>query len=60
MYQFFVLDFNDQAMNRFVEHRMLITFKELWDDCHWHFKKYSDLDETCANPPNLLVGCDED
>ncbi|TYK09603.1 CACTA en-spm transposon protein [Cucumis melo var. makuwa] len=24
----FVLDFNDQAMNRFVEHQMLITFKE--------------------------------
>ncbi|TYJ96926.1 CACTA en-spm transposon protein [Cucumis melo var. makuwa] len=25
---FFVLDFNDQAMNRFVEHQMLSTFKE--------------------------------
>ncbi|KAL0546258.1 hypothetical protein IC582_016164 [Cucumis melo] len=26
--RFFVLDFNDQAMNRFVEHQMLTTFKE--------------------------------
>ncbi|KAA0061255.1 CACTA en-spm transposon protein [Cucumis melo var. makuwa] len=25
---FFVLDFNDQAMNRFVEHQILSTFKE--------------------------------
>ncbi|KAA0056437.1 CACTA en-spm transposon protein [Cucumis melo var. makuwa] len=25
---FFVLDFNDQAINRFVEHQMLSTFKE--------------------------------
>ncbi|TYK21878.1 CACTA en-spm transposon protein [Cucumis melo var. makuwa] len=25
---FFVLDFNDQAMNRFVEHQMLTSFKE--------------------------------
>ncbi|KAA0037206.1 gamma-aminobutyrate transaminase POP2 [Cucumis melo var. makuwa] len=28
----FVLDFNDQAMNRFVEHQMLTTFKEFRDD----------------------------
>ncbi|KAA0047059.1 gamma-aminobutyrate transaminase POP2 [Cucumis melo var. makuwa] len=33
---------NDQAMNRFVEHQMLSTFKEFRDDCHTHFKKYSD------------------
>ncbi|TYK29178.1 gamma-aminobutyrate transaminase POP2 [Cucumis melo var. makuwa] len=58
--QFFVLDFNDQAMNRFIEHQMLDTFKVFRDDCHRHFKKYSDLEEARANPPHLLVGCDED
>uniref|UniRef100_A0A9I9EAI8 CACTA en-spm transposon protein n=1 Tax=Cucumis melo TaxID=3656 RepID=A0A9I9EAI8_CUCME len=35
---FFVLDFNDQAMNRFVEHQMLRTFKEFQGDCHKNFK----------------------
>ncbi|TYK16353.1 CACTA en-spm transposon protein [Cucumis melo var. makuwa] len=56
----FVLDFNDHAMNRFVEHQMLTTFKEFWADCHRHFKKYSDPEEARANPPNALVGRDED
>ncbi|KAA0063477.1 CACTA en-spm transposon protein [Cucumis melo var. makuwa] len=56
----FVLDFNDQAMNRFVEHQMLTTFKEFRADCHRHFKKYSDPKEARANPPNALVGHDED
>ncbi|TYK21531.1 CACTA en-spm transposon protein [Cucumis melo var. makuwa] len=56
----FVLDFNDQAMNRFVEHQMLTTFKEFRADCHRHFKKYSDSEEARANPPNVLVGRDED
>uniref|UniRef100_A0A9I9E2X7 CACTA en-spm transposon protein n=1 Tax=Cucumis melo TaxID=3656 RepID=A0A9I9E2X7_CUCME len=56
----FVLDFNDQAMNRFVEHQMLTTFKEFRADCHRHFKKYSDPEEARANPPNALVGRDED
>uniref|UniRef100_A0A9I9E854 CACTA en-spm transposon protein n=1 Tax=Cucumis melo TaxID=3656 RepID=A0A9I9E854_CUCME len=50
----FVLDFNDQAMNRFVEHQMLMTFKEFRTDCHRHFKKYSDPEEARANPPNAL------
>uniref|UniRef100_A0A9I9E4Z1 DUF4216 domain-containing protein n=1 Tax=Cucumis melo TaxID=3656 RepID=A0A9I9E4Z1_CUCME len=58
--RFFVLDFNDQAMNRFVEHQMLTTFKEFRADCHKHFKKYSDPEEARANPPNALVGRDED
>ncbi|KAA0053094.1 gamma-aminobutyrate transaminase POP2 [Cucumis melo var. makuwa] len=58
--QFFVLDFNDQALNRFVEHQMLSFFIEFRDDCHRHFKKYSDPKEACANPPHLLVGRDED
>uniref|UniRef100_A0A9I9EI85 CACTA en-spm transposon protein n=1 Tax=Cucumis melo TaxID=3656 RepID=A0A9I9EI85_CUCME len=55
----FVLDFNDRAMNRFVEHQMLTTFKEFRTDCHRHFKKYSDPEEARANPPNALVGRDE-
>ncbi|KAA0054429.1 CACTA en-spm transposon protein [Cucumis melo var. makuwa] len=58
--RFFVLDFNDQAMNRFLEHQMLSTFKEFQDDYHRHFKKYSNPDEAQANPPNILVGRDED
>ncbi|KAA0025379.1 CACTA en-spm transposon protein [Cucumis melo var. makuwa] len=56
----FVLDFNDQVMNRFVEHQMLTTFKEFRVDCHRHFKKYSGPEEARANPPNALVGRDED
>ncbi|TYJ99419.1 CACTA en-spm transposon protein [Cucumis melo var. makuwa] len=58
--QLFVLDFNDQVMNRFVEHQMLTTFKEFRIDCHRHFKKYSDPEEARANPPNTLVGRHED
>ncbi|KAA0055175.1 CACTA en-spm transposon protein [Cucumis melo var. makuwa] len=50
----FVLDFNDQAMNRFVEHQMLTTFKEFRVDCYKYFKKYSDQEEARANPPNAL------
>ncbi|KAA0036796.1 CACTA en-spm transposon protein [Cucumis melo var. makuwa] len=50
----FVLDFNDQAMNRLVEHQMLTTFKKFRTDCHRHFKKYSDSEEARANPPNAL------
>ncbi|KAA0046852.1 CACTA en-spm transposon protein [Cucumis melo var. makuwa] len=58
--RFFVLDFNDQAMNRFIEHQMLSTFKELWNDCHKHFKKYREHEEARTNPPHILVGRDED
>ncbi|KAA0054290.1 CACTA en-spm transposon protein [Cucumis melo var. makuwa] len=55
--RFFVLDFNDQAMNRFVQHQMHTTFfKEFQTDYHRHFKKYSDPEEARANPPNALVG----
>ncbi|KAA0066656.1 CACTA en-spm transposon protein [Cucumis melo var. makuwa] len=46
---FFVLDFNDQVMNRFVEHQMLTTFKEFRANCHIYFKKYSDPEEARAN-----------
>ncbi|KAA0043440.1 uncharacterized protein E6C27_scaffold1639G00520 [Cucumis melo var. makuwa] len=51
--RFFVLDFNDQAMNRFIEHQMLSTFKEFRVDCHRHFKKYNDPEEARANPLKL-------
>uniref|UniRef100_A0A9I9EGN6 CACTA en-spm transposon protein n=1 Tax=Cucumis melo TaxID=3656 RepID=A0A9I9EGN6_CUCME len=47
-------------MNRFVEHQMLMTFKEFWADCHRRFKKYSNPKEDCANLPNVLVGRHED
>ncbi|KAA0033108.1 CACTA en-spm transposon protein [Cucumis melo var. makuwa] len=50
----FVLDFNNQAMNRFVEHQMLTTFKEFRANCHRHFKKYSNPEEARANPPYIL------
>ncbi|KAA0053195.1 CACTA en-spm transposon protein [Cucumis melo var. makuwa] len=53
--RFFVLDFNDQAMNRFVEHQMLTSFKEFRGNCHRHFKKYSDPKQARANPPHILV-----
>uniref|UniRef100_A0A9I9E891 CACTA en-spm transposon protein n=1 Tax=Cucumis melo TaxID=3656 RepID=A0A9I9E891_CUCME len=56
----FVLDFNDQAMNRFIEHQMLTTFKEFRVDYHRHFKKYSDPEKARNNPPNALVGRHED
>ncbi|KAA0061297.1 CACTA en-spm transposon protein [Cucumis melo var. makuwa] len=52
--RFFVLDFNDQAMNRFIKHQMLTSFKEFRGDCHRHFKKYSDSEEARANPPHIL------
>ncbi|TYK16483.1 gamma-aminobutyrate transaminase POP2 [Cucumis melo var. makuwa] len=50
----------DQAMNTSVEYQMSNTFKEFWGDCHKQFKKYSDPEEARANPPNLLVGRNED
>ncbi|KAA0067939.1 CACTA en-spm transposon protein [Cucumis melo var. makuwa] len=56
----FVLYFNDQAMNRFVEHQMLTSFKEFSGDYHSHFKKYSDPKQGRANPPHILVECMED
>ncbi|TYK24037.1 CACTA en-spm transposon protein [Cucumis melo var. makuwa] len=58
--RFFVLDFNDQENNRFVEHQTLNTFKGFRADCHRHFKMYSDPKEARTNPPNILVGRDED
>ncbi|TYK05495.1 CACTA en-spm transposon protein [Cucumis melo var. makuwa] len=57
---FFVLDFNNQATNRLIEHQMLNTFKEFWDDYHRQFKKYSDLKVARTNPSHLFVGRDED
>ncbi|KAA0056276.1 CACTA en-spm transposon protein [Cucumis melo var. makuwa] len=52
--QFFVLNFNDQVMNRFVEHQMLTIFKNFRADYHKHFKKYSNPDEARASPSNIL------
>ncbi|KAA0062811.1 transposon protein, putative, CACTA, En/Spm sub-class [Cucumis melo var. makuwa] len=52
---FFMLDFNDQAINGFVEHQMLNTFKEFRGDYHRHFKKYSDLEKSRANLPYILL-----
>uniref|UniRef100_A0A9I9E577 CACTA en-spm transposon protein n=1 Tax=Cucumis melo TaxID=3656 RepID=A0A9I9E577_CUCME len=43
------------SMDRFVEHQVLSTFKEFRDDCHIHFKKYSYLEETHANPPPHIL-----
>ncbi|TYK31654.1 CACTA en-spm transposon protein [Cucumis melo var. makuwa] len=53
-------DLQNQAIDRFVEHQMLNTFKEFKGNCHRYFKKYSDPEEARANPPHLLVGRDED
>ncbi|KAA0057414.1 CACTA en-spm transposon protein [Cucumis melo var. makuwa] len=52
--RFFMFDFNDQTMNRFVEHQMLSTFEEFQSVCHRHFKKYNDPKEARANPLHLL------
>ncbi|KAA0041096.1 CACTA en-spm transposon protein [Cucumis melo var. makuwa] len=41
---------SSRATSRFVEHQMLMTFKEFRADCHRHFKKYSDPEEARANP----------
>ncbi|TYK02822.1 CACTA en-spm transposon protein [Cucumis melo var. makuwa] len=57
---FFVLDFNDHVMNRFVEHQMLTTFKEFRDECYKHFKKYNDPKEARVNTSYILVGHMED
>ncbi|TYK28648.1 CACTA en-spm transposon protein [Cucumis melo var. makuwa] len=57
---FFVLVFNDQAMNRFVEHQMLSTIKEFRGNYHKNFKKYIDPEEAGGNPPHILVGRLED
>ncbi|KAA0049780.1 CACTA en-spm transposon protein [Cucumis melo var. makuwa] len=45
----FVLDFNDQVMNRFVEHQILTSFKEFRGDCYKHFKKYSDPEQVAED-----------
>ncbi|TYK22188.1 CACTA en-spm transposon protein [Cucumis melo var. makuwa] len=57
---FFVLDFKDQAMNRFIEHQMLSTFKEFMSDFHKHFTKYKEPEKARANPLHVLVEHMED
>ncbi|KAA0052104.1 gamma-aminobutyrate transaminase POP2 [Cucumis melo var. makuwa] len=56
---FFMLDFNDQAINRFLEHKKLTCFKEFRGNCHRHFEKY-DPEQAHANPPYILVERMED
>ncbi|KAA0056604.1 CACTA en-spm transposon protein [Cucumis melo var. makuwa] len=56
----FLLDFNNQAMNRFVEHQMLTSFKEFRDNYNRHYKKYNDPEQARANPPHILGGRMED
>ncbi|KAA0058444.1 CACTA en-spm transposon protein [Cucumis melo var. makuwa] len=43
-----------RATSRVVKHQMLNTFKEFQDNCHRHFKKYSDPEEARTNLPNIL------
>ncbi|KAA0062288.1 CACTA en-spm transposon protein [Cucumis melo var. makuwa] len=52
---FSVLDFNDHAINKFVEHQILTCFKEFKGYCHRHLKKYNDPEQTRANPSHILV-----
>ncbi|KAA0046471.1 CACTA en-spm transposon protein [Cucumis melo var. makuwa] len=56
----FVLDFNDQAIKRFVEHQILTSFEEFRGECYRHFKKYSNLIQASANPLHILVERMED
>ncbi|TYK04312.1 CACTA en-spm transposon protein [Cucumis melo var. makuwa] len=44
------------ALNRFVKHQMLTSFKEFRGDCHRHFKKYNDPEQARANSVYRLVG----
>ncbi|KAA0052222.1 CACTA en-spm transposon protein [Cucumis melo var. makuwa] len=57
---YFVLNFNNQALTRFVEHQFFTSFKKFRGDYHIHFKKYSDLEQARANPTHRLVGRLED
>ncbi|KAA0036686.1 CACTA en-spm transposon protein [Cucumis melo var. makuwa] len=53
--RFFVFDFNDQAMNRFIEHQMLNTFKEFQGGCHRHFKKSNHRRTMLLDRSNLAI-----
>ena len=55
-----MLDFKDQAMNRFIQHQMLSTFKEFMGDFHKHFTKYKEPEKARANPLHVLVERMED
>ncbi|KAA0048278.1 CACTA en-spm transposon protein [Cucumis melo var. makuwa] len=48
-------DFIDPTLARFVEHRMLGTWKEFRGENHHHFKKFNDPKQACANPPSRLA-----
>ncbi|KAA0059886.1 gamma-aminobutyrate transaminase POP2 [Cucumis melo var. makuwa] len=49
-----ILPHNDKHVS------MLNTFIEFRNDCHSHFKKYSDPEEARVNPPHILVECMKD
>ncbi|KAA0042950.1 CACTA en-spm transposon protein [Cucumis melo var. makuwa] len=52
--QLFVLDFTNLAFTWFVEHRMLILWKDFKGQNHRHFMKFGDLEQARANPPFRL------
>ncbi|KAA0045434.1 CACTA en-spm transposon protein [Cucumis melo var. makuwa] len=58
--QWFVLDFTDLALTRFVEHQILSMYKEFRGQNHRHFKKFDDPEQVRANPPPKLSNRDKD
>ncbi|XP_031741168.1 uncharacterized protein LOC116403757 [Cucumis sativus] len=57
--QWFMLDFTDPTLTRFVEYQMR-TWKEFKGQNHRHFKKFSDPEQARANPPSILKNRVED
>ncbi|TYK19802.1 putative Transposase family tnp2 [Cucumis melo var. makuwa] len=58
--QWFVLDFTDLALTRFVEHQILSMYKEFRGQNHRHFKKFDDPEQVRANPPPKLSNREKD
>ncbi|KAA0026240.1 CACTA en-spm transposon protein [Cucumis melo var. makuwa] len=56
--RFFVLNFNDKVMNRFVEHQIITSLKKLSGDYHRHFKKYSDPVQACDRATQKVLVAD--
>ena len=54
LYRYFVLDFTDHTLNKYIEHQMLTSFKEYRADLHRHFKKCGDLEQARAKPLTKL------
>ncbi|KAA0049832.1 uncharacterized protein E5676_scaffold118G00400 [Cucumis melo var. makuwa] len=53
--RWFMLDFTDRALTRFVEQQMLSMWKEFKGDNHRHFKQFNNSKEACANPPPRMM-----